>query len=104
MNPTDSMTDDLIWDAAVVVAREMIRYRRSEPLSKTVISSEPNGTLMLTRDDYDRIPPGMSADLVISITGSEPSPRRRAIVLVSGTGNALRRRETPVPDPFAVPR
>ena len=72
MDPTDSMTDDLTWDAAVVVAREMIRYRRSEPLSKAVISSDPNGTLILTRDDYDRITPGMSADQVISIIGSEP--------------------------------
>jgi len=72
MTAMATIPKDLRWDLAVAGVREMIRYRRSEPLSKDVINVDPTGTLVLTRDSYDQVKLGMSPDQAISIVGSDP--------------------------------
>ena len=68
----EAIDKDLRWDVAVAVVREMIRCRRSQPLSEAVIQTDPDGTLVLTRHDYDHIVCGMTADEAVSIIGTQP--------------------------------
>ncbi|NQV23150.1 MAG: hypothetical protein HQ518_02185, partial [Rhodopirellula sp.] len=58
--------------AATAVVQAMIRCRRSRPLSEAILETDPDGTLILRRSDYDRISFGMGLDEVIAIIGSPP--------------------------------
>ena len=60
------------WQAAVTVVREIVRYRRSEPLSKEVMDTDPSGSLVLTTDFFNNIKLGMTLEEVTEANGCPP--------------------------------
>lgn len=60
------------WQAAVTAVREIVRYRRSEPLSKEVMDTDPNGSLVLTTEFFNNIKLGMSLEQATSVNGCSP--------------------------------
>lgn len=67
-----SIPTEYRWRVAVATIHGNLSYRRSAELSKEVIETDPSGTLILKRQQYDSIRIGMSLDDTVAAVGITP--------------------------------
>ena len=70
--PLLSLSGRESWSVAVAVVRELIRYRRSAPLSERVSQTDPAGTLILRREQFAALTRGLPVAEAVALFDAPP--------------------------------